>query len=95
MKSGTFSINRALRACAGFKGDVLVVESEHDDRVPHPVIGNYVAAFSQVHSLTARVIKGADHGLSEEECRRSYTALLMNWLTEMVVGARVPGEEKK
>jgi len=82
--------NRALRACAAFKGDVLIVESEHDDRVPHPVVANYVAAFSQAHSLTARVIKGADHGLTEEACRRSYTTLLINWLTEMVVGARVP-----
>ena len=33
--------NRALRACAAFRGDVLLVESEHDDVVPHPVIANY------------------------------------------------------
>ena len=85
--------NRALRACAAFKGDVLIVESEHDDRVPHQTIANYVAAFSQAHSLTARVIKGADHGLSAEACQRAYTTLLTNWITEMVVGARVPGKE--
>jgi pimeloyl-ACP methyl ester carboxylesterase len=87
--------NRALRACADFKGDVLIVESEHDDRVPHAVIANYVAAFSQARSLTARMIKGADHGLTEEECRRAYTTVLMNWLTEMVVGARVPDGKVK
>ena len=39
--------NRALRACAAFRGDVLMVESEHDDVVPHPVIANYLAAFAQ------------------------------------------------
>ena len=39
--------NRALRACAEFAGDVLIVEAEHDDIVPHAVIENYVAAFTQ------------------------------------------------
>ncbi len=48
--------NRALCACAAFRGDVLLVESEHDHVVPHPVIANYLAACIQVHSLTYRVI---------------------------------------
>jgi uncharacterized protein len=86
--------NRALRACAAFKGDVLIVESEHDSIVPHPVIANYVTAFSQAHSLTSRVIKGADHALASDECQRAYTTVLMNWLTEMVVGARTAVEKK-
>jgi hypothetical protein len=34
------------------------------------------------------VIDGADHGLSEERWQRSYTALLVSWMTEMVLGAR-------
>jgi hypothetical protein len=50
--------NRALRACATFEGDVLVVESECDDIIPHPVIANYMAAFEKAHSLTYRVIEG-------------------------------------
>src|SRR5829696_5869102 len=58
--------NRALAACAAFEGDVLIVESEHDDIIPHPVIANYMAAFQKSHSVTYRVIQGADHGLSEE-----------------------------
>ena len=46
--------NRALHACAAFKGDVLIIESEHDDTVPHPVIENYVErASTPIHSLTA------------------------------------------
>lgn len=80
--------NRALRACAEFRGDVLIVESEHDVIVPHPVIANYVAAFAQAHSLTSRVIKGADHGLADAESRQAYATLLANWITEMVKGAR-------
>ena len=85
--------NRALHACTAFLGDVLIVESEHDTIVPHPVIANYVAAFSRAHSLTPRVIKGADHGLSHEDCQRVYSELLTKWITEMVVGARVGKEE--
>lgn len=30
--------NRALAACAAFAGDVLIVESEDDQTVPHPVL---------------------------------------------------------
>jgi uncharacterized protein len=83
--------NRALRACAAFEGDVLIVESEHDDVVPHPVTASYRAAFERARSLTYRVIEGADHGLSEESWQRAYTALLASWVTEMVLGAREGG----
>jgi uncharacterized protein len=79
--------NRALGACAAFEGDVLVVESERDDVVPHQAIANYVAAFERAHSLTYRVIAGADHGLSEERWHQAYTSLLVTWATEMVLGA--------
>jgi len=83
--------NRALRACAAFEGDVLIVESEHDDIVPHPVIANYRAAFGKACSLTYRVIEGADHGISEEPWQQAYTSLLVNWASEMVIGAREAG----
>lgn len=87
--------NRALAACAGFGGDVLIVESEHDDTVPHPVIANYMAAFQKAHSVTYRVLGGADHGLSEERWQRAYSTLLVGWMTEMVLGARSPGERDR
>jgi len=80
--------NRALSACAAFKGDILIVESENDDTVPHETIENFLEASKHAHSLTYRVIKGADHGLSQEPAQRAYTALLVSWLTEMVLGAR-------
>jgi len=83
--------NRALAACDAFKGDALVVECEHDSIVPHPVIANYRAAFDNAHSLTYRVIQGADHALSDERWQQSYTSLLVKWATEMVIGAREGG----
>ncbi|AKJ27528.1 alpha/beta hydrolase family protein [Caldimonas brevitalea] len=80
--------NRALRACAAFRGDVLLVESELDTVVPHPVIASYREASIHARSLTYRVIEGADHGLSETVAQRAYTSLLVNWFSEMVFGAR-------
>lgn len=80
--------NRALRSCKAFEGDVLVVESEFDHVIPHAVISSYLEACISVKSLTYRVIKEADHGLTEEKNQRAYTALLVNWMTEMVFGAR-------
>ena len=76
--------NRALGACAQFQGDALVVESERDEIVPHPAVANYIAALANAHSLTYRVIEGADHALSQERWERAYTELLVNWLSEMI-----------
>ena len=76
--------NRALGACAQFQGDVLVVESERDEVIPHPAVANYIAALANAHSLTYRVIEGADHALSQERWERVYTELLVNWLSEML-----------
>jgi dienelactone hydrolase len=80
--------NRALRACAAYQGDVLIVESELDGIIPPTVITSYREAFIQSRSLTYRVIQGADHGLSQEAGQRSYTTVLVNWMNEMLFGAR-------
>jgi len=85
--------NRALAACAAFRGDVLIVESEHDHLVPHSTIMSYRAAFHQTHSLTHRIILGADHALTSDCCQKAYTDILVNWATEMVVGARLDQQE--
>lgn len=81
--------NRALTACSEFRGDVLLVESEHDHLVPHATIMSYRAAFANSHSLTHRVIDGADHALTQKLSQAAYTSILVNWITEMVIGARV------
>jgi len=82
------SHNRALAACSEFRGDVLIVESEHDRTIPPPVIKNYVNAFGKVRSITYRVLSEADHALSGEEMRKAYGEQLLGWMGEMVKGAR-------
>lgn len=79
--------NRALRACSAFEGDILLVESEHDQVIPHPVIVSYREAAKQARSLTYRVLKEADHGLTDDASQRAYTSLLVDWTQEMVVSA--------
>lgn len=80
--------SRALRACTQFEGDVLIVESEHDHVIPSQVITNYRDACIRARSLTYRVMKGADHGLSDENCQKAYTRLLVNWFGEMLRAVR-------
>jgi uncharacterized protein len=89
--------SRALRACAAFEGDVLLVESEDDQLVPHPVIVNYLGAFERARSMTYRSIEGADHGLTEDRHQKAYTTVLVHWASEMLSGARrgaAPPEEE-
>ena len=71
---------------------MLIVESEHDDIIPHPVIANSMGAFQKADSVTYRVIQGADHGLSKEPWQQAYTSLLVTWGTEMILGAREGGD---
>lgn len=80
--------NRALAACATFTGDALLIEAEHDVVVPAPVMENYRAALAGAHSLTSRVLRGADHALSGQRAQQAFTDVLLGWITEMVVGAR-------
>jgi uncharacterized protein len=74
--------NMALSAASRFTGDVLIVESEHDTVIPHPVIANYLRAFSNAASLTHEVIKNADHALSLAPARIAWTSILLRWLTD-------------
>lgn len=80
--------NRALRACARFRGDVLIVESEHDDVVPPPVIASYRAACTHARSLTYRCLREADHALSDPASQQEYTRGLVQWFSEMFADAR-------
>jgi pimeloyl-ACP methyl ester carboxylesterase len=82
--------NRALRALRQFEGDVLLVESELDDVIPRTVLTSYREASKHARSLTYRCMNGADHGLTRDADQAAYKTLLVNWLAEMVFGARGP-----
>ncbi|MEE4920695.1 alpha/beta fold hydrolase [Pseudomonas alliivorans] len=85
----TAADNRALAACKEFRGDVLLIESERDDYVPHATLMSYRTAFELAHSLTYRLVDGADHALSSDISQSVYSSMLTNWISEMVIGARL------
>ena len=87
--------NRALAACAAFRGDVLIVESGQDTLIPHEVTESYREASKQAKSLTYRVIDKADHALSDPACSEAYTSILVNWITEMIAGWRAPDVDRQ
>jgi uncharacterized protein len=80
--------NKALAACLAFEGDVLLIESQHDDIVPQTVLSSYREACVHSRSLTYRCLPGADHGLTAEGDQRAYTGVLVKWLGEMMADAR-------
>ena len=85
--------NRALQACKAFTGDMLLIQSEHDNIVPAEVLTSYRQASTQTRSLTYRCIKDADHGISSDEAQRAYTGMLVGWMKEMLANARNAARE--
>ena len=49
---------------------------------------NYVSAFHNARSLTRRMVEDADHAFSQKPAQKAYTAILIKWLAEMIMGAR-------
>ena len=80
--------SKALRACR-HSPVTCCSSSRSTTPVPHQVIVNYREAFISARSSTYRLIEGADHGLSSEAWRSTYTSLLVNWFTEFVFGTQV------
>lgn len=80
--------NRALSSASAFDGDVLLVAAERDVIVPLQVHRNFEGAFATARSVTTRVIRGADHALTEKRHQLQYTGHLMDWLTDVIVGTR-------
>lgn len=65
-----------LRNLAEFSGPVLVVESEHDEVIPHEVVEAYVRSRAGIRHET---IPGAAHAMSEPSWNREYLALILEW----------------
>lgn len=74
--------NRALAACAAFRGDVMLIGSGSDDTVPRPVIENYAAAFAHARSLRVQMLEGADHALSHPDWHAQFRRCMFDWLAQ-------------
>lgn len=81
--------DRALAACADFRGDVLIVESEKDEQIPREALLSMQAAFRQANSLSHRILQGATHAMRDPQHQRIYSTLLTGWIGEMVRASRL------
>jgi len=81
--------DRALSACAAFRGDVLIVESEKDEQIPREAMISMQGAFRRANSLSHRIIPGATHAMRDPRHQRIYATLLTGWIEEMVRASRL------
>jgi pimeloyl-ACP methyl ester carboxylesterase len=78
--------NAALAACEAFSGDVLLIESEDDETVPHPTVKSYKASFSNARSFEYRLLEGADHELSSKAAQSRFIDELLRWMNQVTGG---------
>ena len=70
----------ALRAIHGFRGKLLLVESEKDDIVPHQTVQNYADAMVEKRNLVYEVMQGAPHSLTKyPEFKAQFDELVFGW----------------
>lgn len=69
----------ALSAVAKFPGNILVIESENDDMVPHQTTLNYMNAVKDKSKLTHIVMKNAPHSIKEGPFRDKVERILVKW----------------
>jgi hypothetical protein len=80
-------LGSALGPLARFPGDLLVVESEFDDVIPHDVVEGYTRAVPDPARVTYEVIPGAAHELREIEWRATFTDILRRWFRGRLAAA--------
>jgi dienelactone hydrolase len=80
-------LGSALGPLAHFPGDLLIVESEFDDVIPHDVISSYTEAVPDQARVTYEVIPGAAHELREIEWRTQFIDILRCWFRARLAAA--------
>jgi len=76
----------ALEAICNFKGEILIIESEKDDIVPHQVMENYINAIKDESKLTHIVMENAPHSIKEGHFRDEVERILVKWFGNLIAG---------
>ncbi len=74
------SASRWRGALGAFAGPVLVLESEHDEVIPHAVIEAYL---STAPHATHRILRGAAHALTDPRWRAAFEAELVEFFADL------------
>jgi dipeptidyl aminopeptidase/acylaminoacyl peptidase len=70
--------NMALKAVSQFPGDILLIESQHDQTIRHDVIVEYLLSANR-ERINHEIIRDADHSLSNEVWKQNFIDLLVRW----------------
>jgi uncharacterized protein len=70
------TLSRTLRALHDFAGSVLIVESEHDEQVPHSIIAAYAG---NIQHGSVVVMPGAKHSLQDAASQQTFLQILTVW----------------
>ena len=73
----------ALQALHEFDGNMLIIESEKDDIVPHQIIQNYLDAIKDRNKLVHIVMKNAPHSIKEGPFKDEVDRILADWFKKM------------
>ncbi|OGZ73826.1 MAG: hypothetical protein A2908_01295 [Candidatus Staskawiczbacteria bacterium RIFCSPLOWO2_01_FULL_38_12b] len=74
--------NAALDALNKFKGNLLVVESQLDDFIPHQTVENYVSAAQDPARVKLEIMADAPHSLKDPSLRMQYQKLISDFLLD-------------
>lgn len=74
----------AYEALHKYDGNILIIESEKDDVVPHQSIQNYIDAVKDRKKLTYIILKNAPHSIPEGPFRDEVTRILVNWFKDRI-----------
>lgn len=69
----------AYKALHNYDGNILIIESEKDDVVPHQSIQNYIDAVKDKRQLTHIVVKNAPHSIKEGPFKNEVERILIRW----------------
>ncbi len=69
----------SLQAVNNFDGNILIIEAEYDEYVPHQTIENYKNAVKDKKKLTYVFMKGAPHSIKPGPFRDKVEKIYLDW----------------
>ena len=81
------SFTRAHEALSKFEGNVLLIESENDERIPHQAILNYMNAVKNQDKVQHALLKNAPHSIKDGPFKDEVERILVGFFTSAREGS--------
>lgn len=76
--------NMILSAIRNFQNNILIIESEHDQIIPHSIIQLYADSVKNRENMRLEVIHNADHQLSDPSYKQALILYLCQWVQNYI-----------